>query len=468
MFMESFQDTTIIILIVAAGVSLVVGLYEDPSKGWIEGAAILFAVLLVAFVTATNNYNKEKQFKILNSIKDDTKVSILRDGKIQDLHVKHLIVGDIVVLQTGDKIPADGVLISGSDITCDESALTGESDDKVKSTLPASEGGDIFLLSGSTLSTGYGRMLVTAVGINSRWGRTKAQLITESVETPLQQKLNILADQIGSFGMFSAASTFIVMIAMWFLYPESRKEGTSFIDYLIKTFIIAVTIVVVAVPEGLPLAVTLSLAYSTNKMMDDNNLIRILEACETMGNATNICSDKTGTLTENRMTVVSGWIGGKFFEDLTKTPEYNGNGSLTHATLSYSLSKNIVTFLSHGISVNTTASLLREAGMTTVLGNKTEGSLLLFLSDILDIDYSQVRPSLFHERGGDRTYTFTSARKSMTTLLRNYHAHYPGSNIREGLAFTKGASEIIFGRCIEYLDPAGLFSLFDSSQCCDD
>lgn len=202
------------------------------------------------------------------------------------------MVGDIVRLSAGDKVPADGLLVEGSDLACNESALTGESDERKKTAVR----GDMFLMSGATVSSGYGLMLVTAVGENSRWGKTKAKLAVETVDTPLQEKLDVLANQIGYLGMGAAAATFLAMIALYALYPSQRSPDSSLFEYVLKAFIMAVTIVVVAVPEGLPLAVTLSLAYSTQKMMADNNLIRVLAACETMGNATTICSDKTGDM----------------------------------------------------------------------------------------------------------------------------------------------------------------------------
>ncbi len=154
MFLESFADTTLIVLIVSAVVSLAVGVYENPATGWIEGAAILFAVFLVAIVTATNNYNKEAQFRKLNAIKNDIVVGVIRAGQSVTVGVKELVVGDIVRLNAGDKVPADGVLVEGSDLSCNESALTGEPDEKKKSIKPAAQGGDLFLISGATVTAG--------------------------------------------------------------------------------------------------------------------------------------------------------------------------------------------------------------------------------------------------------------------------------------------------------------------------
>ncbi|KAJ1397161.1 E1-E2 ATPase-domain-containing protein [Ochromonadaceae sp. CCMP2298] len=373
MFIESFEDATLIVLIVAAVVSLAVGILEDPAKGWVEGAAILSAVLVVAVVTACNNFNKESQFRKLNAVKDDVKVGVLRGGMATTIDVKRLVVGDILILNAGDRVPTDGLLVDGSDVTCNESALTGESDDKKKG-----HKGDIFMLSGSSLATGYAHVLVSAVGESSRWGKTKAKLAAETVDTPLQEKLDKLAGQIGNMGMAAAGATFLAMLALWFIYPENRDPAQNVWGFTLKAFIMAVTIVVVAVPEGLPLAVTLSLAYSTQKMMLDNNLIRVLAACETMGNATNICSDKTGTLTQNRMTVVAVWAAGDHFLEAPSASD---------------LPLTLVSLIAEGVSVNSTANVMPAKGPepAVVNGSKTEGALLLLLQNDFGMDYIPLR-----------------------------------------------------------------------------
>lgn len=439
MFFESFEDPTLIVLIVAAGVSLAIGIMDDPKHGWIEGSAILFAVVLVAVVTATNNYNKEQQFRKLNAAKDDVCISCLREGSTVLVNVKDLVVGDIVNLNTGDKVPADGIMISGSDVECNESALTGESDDKKKSTKPASENGDVFLISGSTLSKGFAKMLVTNVGLNSRWGKTRSKLTEKSPDTPLQEKLTVLADQIGNLGMGTAVATFIAMLAIWYFYPNTRAEDVSFFRYVLKAFIMGVTIVVVAVPEGLPLAVTLSLAYSTQKMMADNNLIRVLAACETMGNATNICSDKTGTLTQNRMTVVEGWFAGKFYSK--------------SVPLGASLPPEVLRFIVEQASINSTATLLGNSD--EVVGNKTEGALLLMLKNQFKFDYLKERQK-FDSSRGDTLFTFSSERKRMSVLLRNGAKGC-------GTLYTKGASEVVLSKCAFYMNELGEQKALDAA-----
>jgi P-type E1-E2 ATPase len=376
-------------------------------------------------------------------------VGVIRAGAATTVNVKELVVGDVCRLNAGDKIPADGLLIAGSDVVCNESALTGESEDKRKCNKPFSEGGDMFLISGATISSGCCTMLVTAVGENSRWGRTRAKLTQESEDTPLQEKLDILAGQIGQLGMGMAAATFLAMMTIWFLYPASRHEGVTVFDYMLKAFIMAVTIVVVAVPEGLPLAVTLSLAYSTQKMMHDNNLIRVLAACETMGNATNICSDKTGTLTQNRMTVVQLWHG---------NAHYDGTSSGKHLPKDADYHQKNLQLITTGISCNSTCELLYNVDTTrngnaarpaesnvkpgepVVNGNATEGALLLYLRNSLQKDYTSVRKAELNVNRGDRMFTFSSAKKSMTTLVLD------NENRAIGVVYVKGAAEVIVRR----------------------
>jgi P-type Ca2+ transporter type 2C len=463
LFLESFEDTTIIVLVVAAVVSLAVGVYEDPTKGWIEGAAILAAVLIVAVVTATNNYNKEMQFRKLNAVKDDVNIVVKRDGKAISVRVKDLVVGDLVELNAGDKIPADGLLVDGSDVTCNESSLTGEPEDIKKGHNGHNDGGetasDLFLLSGTSVSTGFGLMLVTAVGEESRWGKTKAKLAVESADTPLQEKLDVLAGQIGNFGMVTAVLTFVAMLTLWFVKPEWRNPEFTFYEFLLKAFIMGVTIVVVAVPEGLPLAVTLSLAYSTQKMMKDNNLIRVLAACETMGNATNICSDKTGTLTQNRMTVVAGWLAGHYHESLD-TLAVSSSAAMSSANKSL-LSRDHAALLSEGIAMNSTANLMFDPAIPepVVVGNKTEGALLSFIDKHFKADYVPLRAK-FNAQRGDRLITFSSARKRMSVVLmgpRNSgnNGNSDNSDVK-GVCFTKGASEIVLERCVAYSTPDGV------------
>ncbi|GMI35253.1 hypothetical protein TeGR_g8715, partial [Tetraparma gracilis] len=298
------DDGTVQILIAAALVSLLIGTYSDPATGWIEGAAILSAVAIVALVTAGNDWSKERQFRALDAARADAPdVKVLR-GRVTLVRAADVRVGDLVSLEPGDKAPADCVLVGagGGGLAVDESSLTGEPDAVEKG---VGKGEDRFVLSGCNVQRGSGTAVCIAVGPRSQWGAIKLALRSEPANTPLQDKLDVMAAMIGNVGIAAAALTFAAL--MWIRYKSGSSE--PWFQAVLDAFIIAVTIVVVAVPEGLPLAVTISLAFSTKRMLADNNLIRHLQACETMGNATTICSDKTGTLTENKMTVVDSFFG---------------------------------------------------------------------------------------------------------------------------------------------------------------
>jgi Ca2+-transporting ATPase len=286
-------------------------------------------------------------------------------------------------------------------------------------------------------------MLTTAVGESSRWGKTKALLAAETSPTPLQEKLDVLAAQIGHLGMATAVLTFVTMIGIYCMYPASRADDVTLYEHVLKAFIMGVTIVVVAVPEGLPLAVTLSLAYSTQKMMHDMNLIRVLAACETMGNATNICSDKTGTLTQNRMTVVEAYLMGEYYD----ARELSQVGSR--------LSEESRQCVAEGIAVNSTANVLFPEGEPAVVtGSKTEGALLLFLHQHLHTSYLPLRQH-FQPARGDRLLTFTSARKRMSVVL------HPSSG---AIVYTKGAAEIVVQLCTHLATPEGVVLMTASKR----
>uniref|UniRef100_A0A3Q1MDH1 Calcium-transporting ATPase n=1 Tax=Bos taurus TaxID=9913 RepID=A0A3Q1MDH1_BOVIN len=521
---EALQDVTLIILEIAAIVSLGLSFYQPPEgdnalcgdvsvgeeegegeTGWIEGAAILLSVVCVVLVTAFNDWSKEKQFRGLQSrIEQEQKFTVIRGGQVIQIPVADITVGDIAQVKYGDLLPADGILIQGNDLKIDESSLTGESD-HVKKSLDK----DPLLLSGTHVMEGSGRMVVTAVGINSQTGiiftllgaggeeeekkdekkkekknkkqdgaienRNKAKAqdgaamemqplkseeggdgdekdkkkanLPKKEKSVLQGKLTKLAVQIGKAGLLMSAITVIILVlyfvidTFWVQKRPWLAECTPiYIQYFVKFFIIGVTVLVVAVPEGLPLAVTISLAYSVKKMMKDNNLVRHLDACETMGNATAICSDKTGTLTMNRMTVVQAYINEKHYKKIPD-PE--------------AIPPNILSYLVTGISVNCayTSKILppeKEGGLPRHVGNKTECALLGFLLD-LKRDYQDVRNEI-PEEALYKVYTFNSVRKSMSTVLKNSDGSYR--------IFSKGASEIILKKCFKILSANGEAKVF--------
>ncbi|XP_027344582.1 calcium-transporting ATPase 9, plasma membrane-type isoform X7 [Abrus precatorius] len=304
---EAWQDLTLIILIIAAAVSLVLGIKtEGLDEGWYDGGSIFFAVFLVIVVTAVSDYRQSLQFQNLNAEKQNIQLEVIRGGRTIKISIFDIVVGDVIPLKIGDQVPADGVLITGHSLAMDESSMTGESKIVHKDHKAP------FLMSGCKVADGVGVMLVTGVGINTEWGLLMASISEDTgEETPLQVRLNGVATFIGIVGLTVAVAVLAVLLGRYFSGHTKDVDGhvefvagktsvSNAVDGVIKIFTIAVTIVVVAVPEGLPLAVTLTLAYSMRKMMADKALVRRLSACETMGSATTICSDKTGTLTLNQ------------------------------------------------------------------------------------------------------------------------------------------------------------------------
>ncbi|XP_052780334.1 plasma membrane calcium-transporting ATPase 2-like isoform X3 [Mya arenaria] len=517
---EAIQDVTLIILLCAAILSLALSFYEgaeleedkqggdssEKAAGWIEGVAILVAVVVVVLTTAFNDWQKEKQFRGLQAkIDHEHQFTVIRGGEVVQIPVGEIVVGDICLIKYGDLLPADGVIIQSNDLKVDESSLTGESDHVKKG-----EVNDPMLLSGTHVMEGSGKMLTTAVGINSQTGiifallgasleeedkqkkdKKKAtpnsapadnpgnqgttsgpsQPYTEAInlevtgnshhgnaghkvsnkipeeeedqtdeakepgpsrkeKSVLQSKLTRLAIQIGYGGTAIAVLTVLILIIKFSVKRfaiDGKEWEWGYLNYFVNHFIIGVTVLVVAVPEGLPLAVTLSLAYSVRKMMHDNNLVRHLDACETMGNATAICSDKTGTLTTNRMTVVQSYIGTVHYKSI---PNFS------------TLPNTIKDVLVKAISINSgyTSQVLKgeqEGELPRQLGNKTECSMLGFVLD-LGQSYEAVRND-YPQDVLVKIYTFNSKRKSMSTVT-----HLPGGNFR---LYTKGASEMVLNKC---------------------
>uniref|UniRef100_A0A9J8A8W7 Calcium-transporting ATPase n=1 Tax=Cyprinus carpio carpio TaxID=630221 RepID=A0A9J8A8W7_CYPCA len=499
---EALQDVTLIILEIAALISLGLSFYQPPGEsneacgtlsagaedegeaeaGWIEGAAILLSVVCVVLVTAFNDWSKEKQFRGLQSrIEQEQKFQVVRGGQVIQLPVSDIVTGDIAQVKYGDLLPADGVLIQGNDLKIDESSLTGESDHVRKSADK-----DPMLLSGTHVMEGSGRMLVTAVGVNSQTGiiftllgaggeeeekkekkgkqdgaaamemqplksaeggetddkEKKKANVSKKEKSVLQGKLTKLAVQIGKAGLVMSAITVIILVLYFAIdnfvlqkKPWLPECTPIYIQYFVKFFIIGVTVLVVAVPEGLPLAVTISLAYSVKKMMKDNNLVRHLDACETMGNATAICSDKTGTLTTNRMTAVQCYVGDVHYKEIPDP------SSIPPKTLD---------ILVNAISLNSayTTKILppdKEGGLPKQVGNKTECGLLGLVLD-LKRDYQTIRNQIPEEKLY-KVYTFNSVRKSMSTIIK-----LPDSSFR---MYSKGASEIVLKKCTRILNEAG-------------
>ncbi|XP_066364831.1 probable calcium-transporting ATPase 6, plasma membrane-type isoform X2 [Miscanthus floridulus] len=367
---DALHDLTLIILIVCAIVSLVVGLAtEGWPKGIYDGLGIITSILLVVLVTASSDYKQSRKFMELDCEKKKIYALVTRDRKTKRVLIHDLVVGDILHLSIGDVLPADGLFISGYCLVIDESSLSGESEPvHVSEEKP-------FIHAGSKVVDGTAKMLVTAVGMRTEWGKIMDTLNDDGVdETPLQVKLNGVATIIGQIGLVFAILTFLVLLVRFLvdkgmnvgLLNWSANDALTIVNY----FAIAVTIIVVAVPEGLPLAVTLSLAFAMQKLMNDKALVRHLAACETMGSASCICTDKTGTLTTNHMIVDKVWIG-----DVSKCV----NGDTNINELKAATAESALDILIQGIFVNTGSEIVKgDDGKKTILGTPTEAALLEF------------------------------------------------------------------------------------------
>ncbi|GAM20513.1 hypothetical protein SAMD00019534_036880, partial [Acytostelium subglobosum LB1] len=433
--LDALSDHILILLIVAAVVSIILGAVpatsEDPKIAWVDGVAILVAVVIVVTVTSVNDFKNQARFRDLNEKTSDKQIKAIRSGEQCQVSIFDVRVGDIITLDTGDILCADGVFVDGHSLTCDESSITGESDPIKKGHME--QGFDPFFISGSQVLEGFGKMMVTAVGVNSFNGKTMMSLRVETEDTPLQEKLGKLADNIGKFGLAAAVLLLLIVIPKYFIEKKVRHEDLpkSTASDITKMIIGSITIVVVAVPEGLPLAVTMALAYGMMKMYKENNLVRHLASCETMGSATNICSDKTGTLTQNVMTVVTGCIGQRF-DDCPAYADYAKTNL-----------KEMSTILVEGLAVNSNAyEGMSTKGKMEFIGSKTECAMLNF-TKLFDCDYLEVRKRL----EVIELYPFSSARKRMGVLVRQ--------NEQTLRFYQKGASEIILAQCDRYIDPNG-------------
>ncbi|PRT54979.1 Calcium-transporting ATPase 2 [Wickerhamiella sorbophila] len=461
---QTLNDKVLIILIIAAVISLALGLYETfgepvehdpegrplPKVDWVEGVAILVAVVVVTMVGSLNDWQKERQFVKLNRKKDDRMIEVIRNKSEEKIKVEDVMVGDILAVQPGDILPVDGVLMKSYDIQCDESSATGESDtlrkyeaaaimkrlDHATEPLdPSNHKLDCFMLSGAKVLEGTGYYMATSIGEHSMHGRTMLSLHHENEVTPLQEKLNRIADGIAKFGVISALILFIVLFIRFLVQISGdnrfsdltpSQKGTKFMDI----FIVAVTIVVVAVPEGLPLAVTLALAFATTRMIKDNCLVRVLRSCETMGGATTICSDKTGTLTENVMTVVAATVGNEEWDEGENASDV--------------VSKVDKKLLADSICINSTAYEDRE-NPQEIQGSKTESALLLFAREHLGVKQGTL--SSYRESAEPiKLLPFDSSRKYMFTVI-------PMEN-GGGRLLIKGAAEILLSQCSTVWGPS--------------
>lgn len=440
---DALDDLTVQILCVAAIISLGIGAGLKKHReeyGYLEGIAIVLVVFVVVFLQAYIDYVKEQKFRQLNSIKDNYAVKVVRNGEVHAVTAGEVLVGDVVELSAGDKIPADGVFLEGSKLRADEAAMTGEPIGIAKS-----HDKDPFLLSGTTISEGSGRMAVVAVGSNSQWGVILKTLIVEPSSTPLQDRLDVLVVTVGNFGIGAAIATFVASMIRWIVNGSEGEgwDGVEILDYLINS----VTIVVVAIPEGLPLAITLGLAFAMRKMMADQNLVRRLEACETMGSATQLNADKTGTLTQNRMTVTDAYLGRTQYDSVPPKD----------------ISDEFAALLAESVCVNSDANLAHnENGTIDHIGSKTECALLQMVEDLrtagkgnlpASTNFAYVAGREKHEVA--QRYHFTSARKRMSTAVPM------NGGVR---LHVKGASEIVVKLCTKMMQTDGSVTDFSADD----
>lgn len=416
-FLAKFRDPLIIILLVAGALSIGISCYEfwglhQAADVFFEPAGIFIAILLATGMAFYFERKADKEFALLNQVNDEEPVQVIRDGHATTVPRKDVVVGDIVVLNTGEEIPADGELLEAVSLNIDESTLTGEpichkttdpAQFDPEATFPSDH-----VMRGTKVMEGHGVMHVLKVGDATENGKVfEAAQIDDGLKTPLDQQLERLGALISKFSYVIGILIIAGRIALYFINMDF--EWLGFMAYFLQSVMIAVTLVVVSVPEGLPMAVTLSLAYSMRRMLKTNNLVRKMHACETMGATTVICTDKTGTLTQNQMQVFRT----NFFVPSSES-----------------------LYIDEGIAVNSTAQLDLSGEKPSVLGNPTEGALLLWLRSQGE-NYETLRA------GATRLeeLPFTTERKYMATVVRSASG--------KDVLYVKGAPEIVFGMCTD-------------------
>ena len=440
---DSLQDTVIQILICASFISLIIGTLQDPESGWIEGVAILIAVIIVVTVTTSNDYVKDGKFIKLSNSVNLHQVIVTRDSREQEIPSSDLVVGDLLHINPGEVLEVDGILAKSYKIQVDQSSITGESVNVHKSSLDEyeklskiSQNADLqsesptgkpdpFLLSGSKVVEGSGQVIVCCVGLSSFNEKIRAQsgAKAEDDATPLQEKLEEMAWMLGKIGL--VAGIFMAAVLMVYIAIEALDEGEWTHDdtsKMVSALIIGITILVIAIPEGLPLAVTLSMAYSVIRMKEEKIFVRHIRGCEVMGAATNILTDKTGTLTENKMKITDSVI-------------FDCKHDLQSAEKWTEDEKEVVAKV---ISRNSTAFYKVNHGVLQSSGSKTEAAMIDFVK-VLGKDVYRFRdPELELAR-----FAFTSGSKKMTTVYQAQDGQVE--------VYSKGAGEVILSLCSHYL-----------------
>ena len=441
-FLEKFEDPIIRILLIAWLLSMVIscvhcwGPENAGFSAFLEPIGIFFAIILASGIGFIFEVKAARAFEVLNTVNDDVMVTVMRDGKVQEVSRKDVVVGDVVVLNTGDEVPADGVLLQAQSLQINESTLTGEpmiskttieADFDAEATYPSNK-----VLRSTTVVDGNGIMRVELVGDATEYGKVnQGAQIENGIDTPLQMQLKRLAGVISKLGYAAAAITFVLLSVKTFV-SGGDMSTMDIVSAMLHNFMIAVTLIVVSVPEGLPMSVTLSLALSMNRMLKTNNLVRKMHACETMGAATVICTDKTGTLTQNKMQVYES----NFF-------------ALDGKELG---TDKVSTLIKEGIAVNATANLNREGGEVKTIGNPTEAALLLWL-DKQGVDYIPLRD----KAAVISRLTFSTERKYMATVVDS-------PELGKKVLYVKGAPEIVLSNCNRVELPGGKFATADEQR----
>ncbi|HJD75454.1 MAG TPA: HAD-IC family P-type ATPase, partial [Bacteroides reticulotermitis] len=430
LYLEKFEDPVVRVLLVAAVFSLMISIIENE---YAETIGIIAAILLATGIGFYFEYDASKKFDLLNAVNEETPVKVIRNGRIQEIPRKDVVVGDVIVLETGEEIPADGELLESISLEVNESNLTGEPVVS-KTTVEADYDEEATYASntvmrGTTVVDGHGTMRVSFVGDNTEIGKVARQSTEQSMEpTPLNIQLTKLANLIGKIGFTVAGLAFLiffvkdVLLAFDFSTLNSLQDWLPVLERTLKYFMMAVTLIVVAVPEGLPMSVTLSLALNMRRMLSTNNLVRKMHACETMGAITVICTDKTGTLTQNLMQVHE-----PNFYSLKNKADLVGD--------------DISGLIAEGISVNSTAFLeeINPGEKPKGVGNPTEVALLLWLNS-QQINYLELREKAHIID----QLTFSTERKFMATLVDS-------PAIGKKVLYIKGAPEIVLGKCKEVI-----------------
>ena len=425
LFLEKFDDPIIRILLVAWGLSLIIAgvhCWGPEAKGFsafLEPIGIFFAIILASCVSFFFELKANKAFDILNTVNDDIMVKVIRDGAITEVPRKEVVVGDVVVLQTGEEVPADGILQEAISLQINESTLTGEpiidkTVDEAEFDKEATYASNV-VMRGTTVVDGHGVMIVDKVGDATGYGKVyEGSQIENNVQTPLQVQLAGLAKIISKAGYTIAGVTFFGLVIKLFM-TNPDLPVMDLIGAILNIFMIAVTLIVVSVPEGLPMSVTLSLALSMNRMLKTNNLVRKMHACETMGATTVICTDKTGTLTQNQMQVYQT----NFFN---LQDQKVGNEEVSR-------------LIKEGIAVNSTAFLDLSEEKPKTMGNPTEAALMLWMHGNKQ-DYQSLR----EEAKVVEQLTFSTERKYMGTLVQS-------PQMGRKVLYVKGAPEIVLQNC---------------------